>query len=65
MNTKISTPTPARPKPTRLLLTQFCPVSLPVPSVNLQLLSLPATAAMILFADILAQRGYFHGGLNE
>jgi hypothetical protein len=65
MNSKISIPTPARPKPTRLLLPQFCPVSVPVPGLDSHLLALRATAVTILLADILAQRGYYHGGLNE
>jgi hypothetical protein len=65
MNSKISTPTPARPKPTRLLLPQFCPGSVPVPSLDPHLLAQHATAVTVLLADILAQRGYYHGGLNE
>jgi hypothetical protein len=65
MKIKISPPNSARESPVRLLLPQFCSVNPPASDLHPQLLSLRAIAMTTLIANIVEQRGYFHGGINE
>lgn len=65
MKTKASPSVPARASTVRLLLPQFCPVSLPACDLDPRHLSLRAVAVTSLLASIVEQRGYFHWGINE
>jgi len=65
MKTELSVPIPSRPQPSRLLLPEFCPASHTAPDLDPRLLSLRAAAITSLMADIVEQKGYYHGGINE
>jgi hypothetical protein len=51
----------------RLLLNQTSSVTIPLPSLSFapEVVAIRATKVTAVLADILAQKGYYHGGLNE
>jgi hypothetical protein len=55
------------PSMTRLLLTQTSSVTRPTDPGNLvpEMLTVRATHITVVLHEVLEQRGYFHGGIND